>query len=114
MVTIDGEHVHILAPEQKFFELMKTVNDRFEQNFCIKLIVKKVSFHIKSIVSCKQVKRHSPHFKLIALKPGSTSNTITYDFEAMSQQDAGMFQNYSSVPHLIYFLDANKPTYARA
>ncbi|KAI9327150.1 hypothetical protein DFJ73DRAFT_142525 [Zopfochytrium polystomum] len=71
-LTIDGEHIHILAPEQKMFEMLKTG-----------------SYHISAIVSCKQVKKHSPHFKLVVKKSGSSSNSnTTFDFEASGPQDA--------------------------
>ncbi|KAJ3096970.1 hypothetical protein HDU97_005398 [Phlyctochytrium planicorne] len=70
LLTIDGDHVHLMPVENKrVFDIMKTT-----------------SYHCSSIISCKQTKKQSPHFKMM-VKKGNNS-TATYDLEAATPQEA--------------------------
>ncbi|KAJ3404199.1 hypothetical protein HDV05_007286 [Chytridiales sp. JEL 0842] len=71
LLTIDGDHIHIMPLENKnLFDTMKTT-----------------SFPISAVISCKQVKKQSPHFKLVVQK-AKQQNPHTYEFEATSLHEA--------------------------
>ncbi|KAI8925474.1 stress-activated map kinase interacting protein 1-domain-containing protein [Entophlyctis helioformis] len=70
-LTIDGEYIHLVAAETKaFFDRGKTTN----------------SFHISSIVSCKQLKKKSINFKLIIRR---NHDVKVYELDAASETEAG-------------------------
>ncbi|KAJ3209345.1 hypothetical protein HDU67_006261 [Dinochytrium kinnereticum] len=70
LLTIDGDHIHLMPAENKrVFDIMKTT-----------------SYHCSSIMSCKQTKKQSPHFKLVVKK--GNNGTTTYDLEASTSQEA--------------------------
>jgi hypothetical protein len=67
--SIDGDFIYIMPPENRnLFDNVRTI-----------------SVHISNIVSCKQVKKSSPMFKLVCLKDRDTK---TFEFEAATVQEA--------------------------
>ena len=74
ILTIDGEHIRI-SPS--------TDNKTFFDS------VKVTSYHINSIVSCLQMSKTSPNFRLICIKDRETSKT--YEFEAQSLAECSKF-----------------------
>ncbi|KAI8853924.1 stress-activated map kinase interacting protein 1-domain-containing protein [Chytridium lagenaria] len=70
LLTIDGDHIHLMPAENKrVFDIMKTT-----------------SYHCSSIISCKQTKKQSPHFKLVVKK--GNNGVTTYDLESSTSQEA--------------------------
>ncbi|KAL7752772.1 Component of a membrane-bound complex containing the Tor2p kinase [Sorochytrium milnesiophthora] len=70
VLTIDGEYIHLLPPENRhFFDTIKTS-----------------SYHVSSVVSCKQNKKLSTNFRLLVNK--DTHEAKSYDFEASSAAEA--------------------------
>lgn len=68
-LAIDGDYIHIMPPEHKgMFDSVKTS-----------------SFHVNSVVACKQSKKARNHFKITVVKDQSHK---TYDFEAENAKEA--------------------------
>ena len=51
-----------------------------------------MSYHINQVLSCKQAKKQSLQFKLVVRKDGSGEGNRSHDLEAISQQEAGIYE----------------------
>lgn len=88
VLAIDGDYVYIMPPENKnLFDSVKTT-----------------SFHINSVVSCKQMKKSWPSFKMSVQRERDVK---IYEFEAASPQEA--FEICSKIHFMSQF---NKPSAA--
>lgn len=68
-LTIDGEYVHLVASEKQLFDMGKSTN----------------SYHISSVVSCKQTKKNSLNFKLIVQR---NHDVKVYELESSTLKEA--------------------------
>jgi len=74
ILAIDGDYIHIMPSDNKaFFDSMKTS-----------------SFHVTSIVSCKQSSKSPASFKIVVWRDGGEKR---YDFEAESARQASEIIN---------------------
>ncbi|KAI9591110.1 stress-activated map kinase interacting protein 1-domain-containing protein [Syncephalis fuscata] len=70
ILAIDGEYIHIMPPENRnMFDKMKTTS----------------SYHISSVLSCKQHGKISTKFKLVVYRDRDVK---TYDFDGATEEDA--------------------------
>jgi hypothetical protein len=69
VLAIDGDYIHIMPPEQR---------SMFDTS------VKTASYHIGSVVSCKQNRKMPIKFKLVVFRDRDMK---TYDFDAASKQE---------------------------
>ena len=75
VLAVDGEYVHIMPSEQK------TLLNAFESQ------TKTRSIHISAIIGWKTYRKAPSNFKILVM--GQQKETKRYDFEAMSEDQAG-------------------------
>jgi hypothetical protein len=93
VLAIDGDYIHIMPPENKtFFDNIKTVmnpgstDDPSPGCSSFSLCLGQSSFHINTVISCKQNKKGSTAIKLLCQRDRDTK---AYDLECNTPQEAG-------------------------
>ena len=91
ILAIDGDYIHVSAnPDRSgerkltifvFLQIMPTDNKAFFDS------MKTSSFHVTSIVACKQSSKTPTNFKVVVWRDDAEKR---YDFEADSPRQAGM------------------------
>jgi hypothetical protein len=86
VLAIDGDYVHIMPPEKTgMFDSVKTT-----------------SFHVSSVVSCKQSKKVPSNFKIVVIKDRDHDHK-TYELEAETTKDARKFLRRNIGLELVYW-----------